>query len=288
MKHIGNISQVHGWDLEPVDIIVGGSPCQDLSVAGKRKGLLHTDKGDDETTRSGLFHEQIRIIKEMRDYEANVRKRPTELVRPRFCIWENVPGAFSSNKGEDFRTVLEEFGKIKDPSFSIPRPKDGKWEPAGLIVGNGFNIAWRTHSAEFWCVPQRRKRISVVIDFGSERTGEISFERKSMLGNSEQSKQKRKEAATEATDGIGTASESYTLKIRGGAATDSNGRSAGKGPLVQHELSGTLGVSQDQTLFQFGKAYGFFPQMKAEGMNFSEEISGCIVVGTNPEHCRKT
>lgn len=167
MKHLGDISLIHGNEIEPVDCIIGGSPCQDLSVAGKRAGL----SGE----RSGLFMEQIRIVKEMRNRYG----------KPRYMVWENVPGAFSSNNGEDFRAVLEEIAKIADETAVIPRPPRGGWSYAGCIMGDGYSVAWRTHDAQFWGVPQRRRRIALVADFGGESAPEILFERESVSGDSE-------------------------------------------------------------------------------------------------------
>lgn len=169
MKHLGDVSRINGALLEPVDIISFGSPCQDLSVAGKRKGLQHEGKGDDETTRSGLFIEAIRIIKEMRG--------ATNGEYPTFALWENVPGAFSSNKGEDFRIVLEEFVKISEPTATMPPADKGKWPYADIIVGDGWSIAYRTFDLQYWGCPQRRKRIYLVADFAGERAGKILFER---------------------------------------------------------------------------------------------------------------
>lgn len=175
MKHLGDVSKINGAEIDPVDVITFGSPCQDMSVAGKRAGLKHENKGDDKTTRSGLFYEAIRIIREMR--EATDGRYPT------FAVWENVPGAFSSNKGEDFRCVLEEFVRICDEKPSVPRPANGRWNPAGEIVGEGFSVAWRTLDAQYWGVPQRRKRIYIVADFAGGRAGEILFEREGLRGH---------------------------------------------------------------------------------------------------------
>lgn len=166
MKQLGDITKINGREIEPVEIIAGGSPCQDLSVAGQRAGL-----GGE---RSGLFMEQIRVIKEMRD---ETSKRADEPIRPRYAVWENVPGAFSSNKGEDFLVVLEEFCKVKDESAYVPRPADGKWQSCGCIVGDGYSVAWRVLDAQFWGVPQRRRRIWLVADFGGQRAAEVLFER---------------------------------------------------------------------------------------------------------------
>ena len=169
MEHLGSVLDVNGAEIEPVDIITFGSPCQDLSVAGKQAGLY---KGE----RSSLFFEAIRIIKEMR--------KATNGKYPRIAVWENVPGAYSSNKGEDFRAGLEAFAQINDEAADVPRPASGKWNHAGAIVGNGWSIAWRTFDAQFWGVPQRRKRIYLIADFGSERAGEILFEQEGVRGDS--------------------------------------------------------------------------------------------------------
>lgn len=164
MKHLGDITKIHGDQIEPVDCITFGSPCQDLSIAGRRAGLA----GE----RSGLFMEAVRIIKEMRS--------STNGMHPTFAVWENVPGAFSSNGGEDFRTVLEELARVEQPDVSIPRPPKGKWSKAGAITGNGWSLAWRQLDAQYWGVPQRRKRIALVADFREQRAAEVLFERTSL------------------------------------------------------------------------------------------------------------
>ena len=160
MKHLGDISKINGAEIDPVDIIVGGSPCTDLSIAGKQLGLQ-------DGKQSHLFYEMTRIVREMRE--------ATHGTYPRFVVWENVPGAFSSNKGEDFRAVVEEFCRITDDSVHIARPT--KWRNAGEVVGDGWSFAWRVIDAKHWGVPQRRRRIYAVLDLGSERAGEILFER---------------------------------------------------------------------------------------------------------------
>lgn len=252
MKHLGDITKINGAEVPLVDVITGGSPCQDLSVAGNRAGL----SGE----RSGLFMEQIRIIKEMRKeserllsiQKPNYDRRD---IKPRYMVWENVQGAFSSNGGEDFRVVLEETAKVAEGSAVIPKSPEGKWSKSGCIMGNGWSIAWRLHDAQFWGVPQRRKRISLVADFGGSSSPEILFERKGLSWNTEQSEQEGEETSRIVAESIGRTSEStsYTLKIRGGSDTyiksDGSIGTAGKGALIQKELSGTLGVSQDQTLF---------------------------------------
>lgn len=174
MKHLGDVSKVKGGEIEPVDIITFGSPCQDMSIAGKRAGLKHADMGNDETTRSGLFLEAIRIIKEMRE--------ATNGVYPRYVIWENVPGAFSSNRGEDFRTVLEEFIRVKEKDAVMPAVPQAGWAYADCISGDGWSIAYRVFDAQYWGVPQRRRRIYLVADFRGECAQEILFKRESLRG----------------------------------------------------------------------------------------------------------
>lgn len=178
MKHLGSVTEVSGAEIEPVEIITFGSPCQDLSVAGKQKGIH-------EGARSSLFFQAVRIIKEMREND-RANGRTGKHIRPRFAVWENVPGAYSSNGGHDFQAVLEALCQIAAPAISIPFPTKGKWLNAGCIVGDGFSLAWRTYDAQYWAgTPQRRKRIYLIADFGSERVGEILFERESMPRDSE-------------------------------------------------------------------------------------------------------
>ena len=201
MIHLGDITKIDGHKVPLVDVVTGGSPCQDLSVAGKRAGLKHSEKGDDETTRSGLFMEQIRLIKEMRDEstrQLQLRGADVDIrsIRPRYMVWENVPGAFSSNKGEDFRCVLEEVCRVADKTANVPMPEKGKWSTSGVIIGDDWSVAWRVHDAQFWGVPQRRKRIALVADFGGQTAPQILFECKSMSGDSEQSGKKRESSST--------------------------------------------------------------------------------------------
>ena len=284
MKHLGDITKIHGDKIEPVDCITFGSPCQDLSIAGRRAGLA----GE----RSGLFIEAVRIIKEMRS--------STNGLYPTFAVWENVPGAFSSNGGEDFRAVLEELARIEQPDVSIPRPsgRGGRWSKAGAIAGNGWSLAWRQLDAQYWGVPQRRKRIALVVDFAGQRAGEILFERTSLSRHPDSRIPAWKEIAgltancpagndgvvgagrgrkgdgnadcrrTE-TDKTGEAGRSereertdkresreaaaYSLKIRSGCA------GGGKGALVQTEKVGTLSTLQDQTIFQLVQAGEIIP-----------------------------
>ena len=194
MKHLGDITKINGAEIEPVDVVCAGSPCQDLSVAGKRAGLA----GE----RSGLFMEQMRIIREMREHDEQLG-RTDEYIRPRYMVWENVPGALSSNKGEDFRCVLEETAKIIEEDAIIPGPPKNGWSYAGCIVGDGWSVAWRIHDAQFWGVPQRRKRIALVADFGGRSAPEILFVRKGLSRDSEPSEQKRQGAAGDSEKSIG-------------------------------------------------------------------------------------
>lgn len=271
MIHLGDITKIHGDKVEPVDCITFGSPCQDLSIAGRRAGLA----GE----RSGLFMEAARIIKEMRS--------STNGLYPTFAIWENVPGAFSSNNGEDFRAVLEELARVEQPNAVIPGPpRGGRWSKAGAIAGNGWSLAWRQLDAQYWGVPQRRKRIALILDLGGQRAGEILFERTSLSRHPDPCIPAWKEAAgltanrpagndrmvgagflcgsSRNADSRGTEADragkseaeertsgdkcceaaAYTLKIRSGCA------GGGKGALVQTEKTGTLSTLQDQTIFQ--------------------------------------
>jgi DNA (cytosine-5)-methyltransferase 1 len=199
VAQLGDITKIDGAKVPPVDIRCGGSPCQDLSVAGKRAGLA----GE----RSGLYMEQIRIIREMR--------AATNNTYPRYMVWENVPGALSSNKGEDFRAVLEEAARCADKAVSIPESK--KWSNAGCIVGDGWSIAWRILDAQFWGVPQRRRRIFLVADLGGERAGEVLFKPESMLWHSAKSGEAREGIAADAEGSTGRSSYGVTTKGNGDA-----------------------------------------------------------------------
>lgn len=209
MKHLGDITKIHGDKIEPVDCITFGSPCQDLSIAGRRAGLA----GE----RSGLFIEAVRIIKEMRS--------STNGLYPTFAVWENVPGAFSSNGGEDFRAVLEELARVEQPNVSIPRPsgRGGRWSKAGAIAGNGWSLAWRQLDAQYWGVPQRRKRIALVADFGGQRAAKILFERTSLSGNPSESIK-----AWEATPGHSQASHSGCDRTSEKVIYDARGNGDGR------------------------------------------------------------
>ena len=270
MKHLGDITLIDGSKIEPVDVITFGSPCQDLSIAGKRAGLAGQ--------RSGLFMEAVRIIKQMQE--------ATNGEYPKYAVWENVPGAFSSNKGKDFLAVLEELIRIKEPTVSLPEPPKSKWSKAGGVSGDGWSLAWRTMDAQYWGVPQRRLRISLVLDLTGQRAGEILFEPESLRGyfasgiTPEQAATRTAEDGIRTADGahaevnnvcafklgnseqarsIGYAEEltptlnaecggnkpacAYTLKVCSGC------EGGGKGALVQTEKSSTFSTLQDQTVF---------------------------------------
>ena len=166
MKHYGDVSKIHGGDLPPVDIITFGSPCQDMSIAGKRSGL--------DGSRSSLFYEAIRIVKEMRE--------KTNGEKPRWLCWENVPGAFSSNKGADFKAVLEAVIGIKEPSAQVPPPEKNGWPYADLYLGDGWSVAYRVLDAQYWGVPQRRARIFLVADLAGECAPEVLFKSEGLSG----------------------------------------------------------------------------------------------------------
>ena len=293
LRHLGDIHDIHGGEIEPVDIITGGSPCQDVSIAGKRTGL--------EGARSGLFFEMIRVIREMRE--------KTDGRYPRYIIWENVPGAFSSSGGEDFRTVIEEFCRIRYPDVSVPKAE--KWHGAGLILEDGFSLAWRVLDAQYWGVPQRRRRIYLVVDLDGGCAGKILLESESLPGNPEAGIGEREEAPGTPGDGAhGTGqiclndqggermtileemastlrakanhppivldthpadsrielSEKDTIQTLTSRMGTGGGNTpllltpktmrircgkpgGGKGALIQDDTSGTLGTSNDQTLF---------------------------------------
>lgn len=224
MKHLGDITKIDGHTAPWVDCIIGGSPCQDLSIAGKRAGLAGA--------RSGLFMEQIRLVKEMREASG--------AAYPRFMVWENVPGAFSSNKGQDFAAVLEETIRIVEPEAPDIEVPDKGWPTWGGYrdVDGRWSVAWRTLDAQYWGVPQRRRRIALVADFRGCTAAEILFERKSLFGDFAESGTERERPAGEAESGA-----AYAVRIRGGCD------GGGKGALIQTEKSGTLGTGNDQTVF---------------------------------------
>ena len=216
MWHYGDVSDISGADLEPVDIITFGSPCQDLSIAGKRSGL--------DGLRSGLFFEAVRIVKEMRE--------KTHGEKPRFIVWENVPGAFSSNKGEDFKAVLEEVIRIKEPEAPpLPPPEKGRWPYADCYLGDGWSVAYRVLDAQYWGVPQRRARIFLVADFAGGRAPEVLFESEGVSGYTPQGFRQGESIAGDPEESLGTA-----------GGTDAGGR----GRVILNDQGGSrMDVSED-------------------------------------------
>lgn len=258
MVHLGDITKMSGYTIPPVDVVTFGSPCQDLSIAGKRAGMA----GE----RSGLFSEAVRIIREMR--------YATFGAYPKYAVWENVPGAFSSNKGEDFHAVLQSLCRVIDPDAVIPRPTDArggiKWPRAGAILADHYSLAWRAMDAQHWGVPQRRLRISLVLDLTGGRAGEILFEPESLRGHFAPGITPGQAAPVVVGGCTEDANRAFTLKIRSGC------EGGGKGALVQIEKSATLSTLQDQTLFvaEPPKAYSF-DSLASNSMKSSNPHSGC-------------
>lgn len=259
MKHLGDITKISGAEIEIVDVITGGSPCQDLSIAGKRAGLAGA--------RSGLFMEQIRIVKEMREHDRK-SGRTGDMVRPRFMVWENVPGAFSSNKGRDFAAVLEEIIRIAEPEapdIEVPEKGWPTWGGYHDEVGGRWSVAWRVHDAQHWGVPQRRRRISLVADFGGDTAGEILFERKSVSRHPAESGTARERLAGNAENGA-----SYAVRIRG-AVTEAEERSptlnaecGGNKPAVlclNDQGGNVMGVSHDVSSTLRAQEHGHQPSI---------------------------
>ncbi|WMJ89281.1 DNA cytosine methyltransferase [Anaerocolumna sp. MB42-C2] len=287
VKHLGNISTINGAEIQPVDIITFGSPCTDMSVAGKRAGL--------DGKQSVLFYEAIRIIKEMRC--------ATNGKYPRFIVWENVPGAFSSNKGEDFKAVLESIAGVKNETISIPKPN--KWLNAGEIVGGDYSIAWRTFDAQYWGVPQRRKRIYLVADFADRCAGKILFESEGLPGYSPQSFCSWQGIAGSAEVGFGEAS-TLVLNDQGGQRMDvlddrtSTLRAKANhppcvmfenhsqdtrytGPLdVAPTVSATYGTGGNNQPFVTTAGFCTEHSSKSRGIGYEEEVSPTLRAGTVP------
>ena len=260
MQHLGDITKLNGATIEPVWCVTGGSPCQDLSIAGKRAGLAGA--------RSGLFMEQIRVIKEMREHDKQLGWAG-DLIRPRYMVWENVPGALSSNKGRDFAAVLEETIRIVEPEApGVEVPAQG-WPTWGGYrdVDGRWSVAWRVHDAQYWGVPQRRRRIALVADFGGDTAHEILFERTGVSGDLTPRGEAGERPAGNAESGVNPAvARSLTARADGSPCIDRGPNivctphpggcdGGGKGALIQTEKSGTLGTGNDQTIFQ-GAAYG--------------------------------
>lgn len=255
MKHLGSITEINGGNIEPVDIVTFGSPCQDLSIAGNQKGI-------ENGARSSLFFQAIRIIKEMRD--------ATNGVYPNYAVWENVPGAFSSNKGNDFRLVLEALASISEPEVSIPVSE--KWQRAGEIVGDGWSIAWRTLDAQYWGVPQRRKRIYLIADFGSERAGEILFEQEGVRGDSAESGTARQSAAGDAEGSVRGSCVAWTYRGR------ENGCNIECQEEVAYALRNPLGGGSNANVC-YAAAFKYGNSAQAHGIGWQEEISPTLQAG---------
>ena len=242
MKHYGDVSKIDGAKVEPVDIITFGSPCQDMSIAGCRDGL--------SGSRSSLFYEAIRIIKEMRE--------ATNGQYPRYIVWENVPGAFSSNKGEDFRAVLEEICKVKDSEVSVSKPS--KWENAGRIMGDSYSVAWRLLDAQYWGVPQRRQRIYLVADFDGGSAGKILFESEGLSGYSSEGFKSWQNAARCPSEGFGE-TESDSLMFENHSQD-----SRYTGPLdVSQTVSSTFGTGGNNQPFIVQPPRTFDVRFTSEG-----------------------
>ena len=257
MQHYGDVSAISGADLPPVDIITFGSPCQDMSIAGKRSGL--------DGSRSSLFYEAIRIVKEMRE--------KTNGEKPRFICWENVPGAFSSNKGEDFRAVLEAVIGIKEPTAQVPAPGKKGWPYADYYVGDGWSAAYRVLDAQWWGVPQRRKRIFLVADFAGERAPEILFESEGVSGYSAEGFRAWQRAAGDLADRAGEAGCGGTGRIvlndQGGSRMD-----------VTEEVACTLRAEAHHPPCVM-EAAGFCTEHSAQsrGIGYEEETSPTLRAG---------
>lgn len=255
VEHLGDISTVDGAKVAPVDIITFGSPCTDMSVAGKRAGL--------DGRQSCLFYQAVRIVKEMRC--------ATDGKYPRFIVWENVPGAFSSNKGEDFKAVIEAVCSVKDESVSVPGPPKGKWANAGTVVGDGFSLAWRVLDAQFWGIPQRRKRIYLVADFAGGSAGKILFESEGVSGYSAEGFRAWQGAAGGAAEGAGAAG-GICLNDQGGQRMD-----------VTDDVTCTLRAEAHHPPCVLESA-GFCTEhsAKARGIGYGEETSPTLRAGTVP------
>jgi DNA (cytosine-5)-methyltransferase 1 len=254
MKHYGDVSAIDGAKLPPVDIITFGSPCQDMSIAGKREGL--------DGNRSGLFYEAVRIVKEMRC--------ATDGKYPRYIVWENVPGAFSSNKGEDFKAVLDEICRVKDSEADTPRPK--KWPNAGCIVADDYSVAWRVFDAQYWGVPQRRKRIYLVADFAGGCAGKILFESEGLSGYTPQGFRSWQGTAGPSSEGSGEAG-TVCLNDQGGDRMD-----------VSEDVTGTLRAQDHGHPPVVMGAAGFCTEhsAKSRSIGYEEETSPTLRAGTVP------
>ena len=254
MKHYGDISQMDGGKIEPVDIITFGSPCTDMSVAGRRAGL--------EGKQSVLFYQAIRIIKEMRC--------ATNGKYPRYIVWENVPGAFSSNSGEDFKAVLEAVIGVAEPETQVPMPEKNRWPYADCYMGDGWSVAYRVLDAQFWGVPQRRKRIYLVADFAGGRAFDILFKSEGVSGYSAESFRSWQRTAGSAADRTGTAS--LCLNDQGGQRMD-----------VTDDITATLRAEAHHPPCVLESA-GFCTEhsAKSRSIGYEEETSPTLRAGVVP------
>lgn len=282
MKHYGNISAMDGGEIEPVDIITFGSPCQDMSIAGRRDGL--------DGSRSSLFYEAVRIIKEMRC--------ATGGRYPRYIVWENVPGAFSSNKGEDFKAVLEAVIGIVEPETEVPMLEKARWPYADLYMGDGWSVAYRTLDAQYWGVPQRRRRIYLVADFAGRGAGKILFESEGLSGYSAEGFRSWQRAAgsfTPCTGATGfdgyngnlTEDTSATLGVNRGMSTGRNGivlNDQGGGRMdVTEKVTSTLRAEAHHPPCVMESA-GFCTEHSAKSrtIGYEEECSPTLRAGVVP------
>lgn len=264
VQHYGDVSTLNGAELPPVDIITFGSPCQDLSIAGKRAGIHDGD-------RSNLFFQAIRIIKEMRD--------ATNGRYPRYCVWENVPGAFSSNGGNDFKAVLEAVIGVKEKGIEVPAPENHRWAKSDVYLGDGWSVAYRVFDAQYWGVPQRRARIYLVADFAGESAGEILFKSEGVSGYTPQGFRAWQGAAGGAEEGTG----------------ETGGRSDAGGGTLCVNCQGTagVGITEDKALALVAQDHGNHPAVlaagfstehsaKARSIGYEEEVSPTLRAGVVP------
>ncbi len=254
VKHYGDVNLLHGDEIEPVDIITFGSPCTDLSIAGKREGL--------EGKQSGLFHQAIRVIKEMR--------HKTNGKYPEYIVFENVPGAFSSTRGEDYRVVLEEVCQICDPQISIPGFKG--WMQDGCIMGDGFSVAWRVFEADAWGVPQRRKRIYLVGHLTGDRAGKVLFESEGVSGYSAEGFRAWQRTACYTEGRAAETGGAVCLNDQGGIRMD-----------VTHEVAATLRAEARHPPLVM-KSAGFCTEHSADArsIGYEEEKAPTLRAGVVP------
>ena len=265
VKHYGDVSGISGADLEPVDIITFGSPCQDLSIAGKRAGIH-------EGERSNLFFQAIRIIREMRE--------KTNGQYPRYCVWENVPGAFSSNRGDDFKAVLEAVIGVKEEGIEVPSPENHRWPKADVYLGDGWSVAYRVLDAQYWSVPQRRARIYLVADFAGGSAGEILFKSEGVSGYTPQGFRAWQGAAGGAEEGAG----------------ETGGRPDDRGGVLCVNTQGNsgVGITEDKSLALVAQDHGNHPAVlqsagfstehsaKSRSIGYEEEMSPTLRAGVVP------